>query len=358
MYELLKQYCELAGPAGDEWDVQNFIARRWQSRVEDLRITKVGNVIAHVGGQGPKLLIAAHADEISFVVKSIDPSGYLWITSGERNVEQRPSLRSPTFLPWGQPALVLTTSGPVEGVFATLTGHVLTPDQRSKGQMDWDDIFIDIGATSKAEAMARGVQVGDRLIWNPPTRRMGDMLFGKAMDDRAGLAVMDRLLDTLDRSRLAYDLTFVSTVQEEVGLIGAESAAEDAGCEMAISLDIGLAGDVPGVSPHDVDARLGCGPTIVHKDLSQYNRLLTLALIEAAAQAEIPIQPAVFTVYGSDSSAFTRHGLRAALVVVPARYTHSPFEMINLNDLKDTVRLMKFFLETPLSQLEPKRAAR
>jgi endoglucanase len=345
MYELLKTLCELPGPGGDERLVQDFLAERWGPRVESLSVNGVGNLTARVGGQGRRLMIAAHADELCFVVKSIDDDGYLWIASGERDIDQRPSLRSSVFLPWGHPARVVTTQGLVDGIFATLTGHVLNAVQRAKTQPDWEDIFVDIGAASRAEAMERGVRVGDRVIWNPPTRRMGDLVYGKALDDRVGLAIMDRLLDVLDRDRLAYDLTFVSTVQEEIGLIGAESAARQSGCEMAISLDIGLAGDVPGVDPRDVSARLGEGPTVVHKDLYAYNRDLTLALIRTAESAGIPVQPAVFGVYGSDSGAFTRHGLQAALVVVPTRYTHSPFEMLHLKDVEWTVQLLKRFLE-------------
>jgi tetrahedral aminopeptidase len=350
MYEILKTLSELPGPGGDEGLVQNFLARRWAPQVERLWISPVGNLMAHVGGKGPKLMVAAHADEISFVVKSIGADGYLWITSGERDSTQRPSLRSPQFLPWGQPALILTTSGAVEGLFATLTGHILNADQREKTRPDWTDIFVDIGASSQAQAEARGVKIGDRIIWNPVTRRIGDVVYGKAMDDRVGLAIMDRLLEVLDRDRLAYDLTFVSTVQEEIGLIGAESAAVESGCEMAIALDIGLTGDVPGVDQRDVSVRLGAGPTIVHKDLSHYNRQFTLDLIHTAREAGIPVQPAVFGVYGSDSSAFTRHGLKAALVVVPTRYTHSPFEMLHLHDVEQTVALMQAFLQQPAAK--------
>jgi endoglucanase len=290
-------------------------------------------------------MVAAHADELSFVVKSIGTDGFIWITSGERDATQRPSLRSPQFLPWGQPALILTTRGPVECVFATLTGHILNADQREKTRPDWTDIFMDIGASSQAEVEEHGVKIGDRIVWNTPVRRMGDYVYGKAMDDRVGLAVMDRLLEVLDRDRLAYDLMFVSTVQEEIGLIGAESAAGESGCELAIALDIGLTSDVPGVDPRDLSVRLGGGPTIVHKDLSHYNRQFTLDLIHTARKAGIPVQPAVFGVYGSDSSAFTRHGLKSAVVAVPTRYTHSPFEMLHLRDVEQTAALMKVFLE-------------
>src|SRR5437870_12251834 len=195
MFELIKTLCELPGPGGDEAPIQDYLQELWHARVESLTLTKVRNLIAHVGGRGPRMLIAAHADEIAFVVKHISEDGFLWITSGQREIEQRPSMRGSVFLPLGHPALVLSGSGQVVGIFATLTGHVLSAEQRTKTRLDWQDVFVDIGASSHTEAMARGVQVGDRVIWNPPTRRMGDFAYGKAMDDRVLLAIMDRLLD-------------------------------------------------------------------------------------------------------------------------------------------------------------------
>jgi putative aminopeptidase FrvX len=347
MFDLIKELTELPGPGGDEWQVQEWLTKRWQDRVDQITSTPVGNLIAKVGGSGPRIMLAAHADEICFVVKYIDDDGFVWLASGQRNPEQRPSLRSSVFLPWGHPARIVTATGPVDCIFATLTGHVLTPEQRAKTEPDWNDIFLDLGAQSREEVANRGVQVGDRVIWNPPTRRMGDYVYGKAMDDRVCLAIMDRLLDTLDRERLAYEVVFVSTVQEEIGLVGAEAVADQVGADLALALDVGLVGDVPGVDPRDASARLGGGPTIVHKDLSHYSRPLTLALMDSARSAAIPVQPAVFNFYGSDAGAFTRHGLRSGLVVVPTRYTHSPFEMVHLVDVAQTVRLLKHFLEQP-----------
>jgi endoglucanase len=345
LYKVLKTLCELPGPGGDEGQVQSFLAERWTPKVESLEISRVGNLLARVGGSGPRLMIAAHADELCFVVTHVSDDGFVWVASGQRDLEQRPSLRSPVFLPWGHPSLILTANGPVTGFFATLTGHVLDAEQRAKTRPDWDDIFVDIGASSQAEVTSRGVRIGDRVIWNPPTRRIDRIAYGKAMDDRVGLAIMDQLLDMLDRDRLAYDLTFASTVQEELGLIGAESAAEEADCEIAIALDIGLAGDVPGVDPRNVSARLGQGPSIVHKDLYAYSRPLTMDLLRTAEAAGIPVQPAVFGFYGSDAGAFTRHGLQAGLIAVPTRYTHSPFETLHLDDVAGALRLLKAFLE-------------
>jgi len=248
-------------------------------------------------------------------------------------------------LPWGHPARVVTETGLVEGYFATLTGHILTPEQQDKTVWEWNDIFVEVGAANRAEAEAMGIRVGDCVIWNPVTRRMGSLVVGKAMDDRAGLVLMDRLLEVLDWDRLAYDLSFVSTVQEEIGLVGAEAIANHTDCEMAISLDIGPVGDVPGIDPRVSTTSLGAGPIVMHKDFHHYNRPLVLSLIETARKAGIPVQPAVSSIGGYDSGAFNRHGLQSAVVAIPCRYTHSPFETIHLKDMEYTVQLLKTFLE-------------
>ncbi|MBI5877901.1 MAG: M20/M25/M40 family metallo-hydrolase [Chloroflexi bacterium] len=345
MFNLIKTLCELPGPGGDEKSVQDYLSENWHERVESLSLTKVGNLIAKVGGRGPRLLLAAHADELGYIVRHIDDNGFVWISTGQLDTLQKPAMRS-MLLPLGFPALVLTATGYVEGIFATLTGHILSEEQRAKTQLDWNDVWVDIGARSRAEVLARGVQVGDRVIWNPPTRRIGDIAYGKAMDDRMLLAIMDRLLDVLDRSKLAYELHYGSTIQEEIGLVGAYSVTDDVRPDLAIALDVGLVGDVPGVDPRHADAKLGGGPMLVHKDSISYNRALTLALGRAAQKANIPIQQAIFARFGSDSGAFIRNGVPAALIAVPTRYTHSPFEMIHLGDVEQMVQWLKAFLET------------
>jgi endoglucanase len=347
MFELIKTLCELVGPSGDEGEVQTWLADSWRGRTKSLELTPVGNLIAHVGGRGPRILIAAHADEICYVVRYISNDGYVWLGSGQRDVEQRPSQRSPYFLPLGHPALIKTATGTVEGVFATLTGHILTPYQRAKTQLEWTDFWVDIGAGSRSEARARGIRIGDRVIPNTPTRRQGEFVYGKAMDDRVVLAVMDRLLDVLDHDRLAYDVVFASTVQEELGLIGADSVARHMSYDYGIALDVGLVGDVPGVDARDIANRLGYGPVIVHKDAYAYNRAMIQRLTEVAEDAGIQYQDAVYVIYGSDAASFIRQGVPSALITVPTRYTHSPFEMVHLRDVERTVDLLKAFLETP-----------
>jgi endoglucanase len=325
--------------------VHAVLHERWASRVERAYITPVGNLIAHVGGEGPPFLIVGHGDEICFTVKHISEDGFLFFNTGQRLGTDRPEMRGIYTIPTGQPALVVTRRGTVDGVFATLTGHILSQRQRETTQLEWNDLWVDVCASSRAEVAEMGIMVGDRIIWNPLTRRNGKHIYGKAMDNRAALAVMDVLIERLDLHKLAYNVYFASTVQEEIGLIGAHSVNREIGAQFAIALDIGLSGDVPGVDQRDVSARLGGGPTLIHKDLYAYNAQLNDAITDTAAEAGIPLQHAVFGIFGSDSGALLREGVGASLLGVPTRYTHSPFEMLHEDDLENTVRLLQAFLE-------------
>ena len=228
-FEILRELMELPGPTGQEGRVLAWLRERWAGRVERLWMSKVGNLLARVGGQGPRLLIQGHADEIGFVVRAIDERGFLWLASGQAG--GTPRLRFPA----GQPALVLGRGAPVAGLFATATGHVLSEEQRARAHLEYTDLFVDIGASSRGEVLAQGIHVGAGVIWNPPARRVGSRIYGKAIDDRVALAIMTELLDTLDPAALAYDLYFAATVQEEIGLVGAASLRADIDADLAIA---------------------------------------------------------------------------------------------------------------------------
>jgi endoglucanase len=345
MYDILKMFCELPGPVGRERAVHNCLLERWSPLAQDAYLTPVGNMIAHVGGDGPPMLLVGHGDEIGFTIKHISEDGFLFINSGQRLAMDRPEMRGSYALPVGQPALVVTRRGTVEGMFATLTGHILSQRQRETPLLEWNDLWVDICASSRADVAELGITVGDRVIWNPPTRQRGKFIYGKAMDNRVALAVMDVLLQRLDKRKLAYNLYLTSTVQEEIGLIGAHSINRQIGAKYAIALDIGLSGDVPGVDQRDVAVRLGAGPALVHKDLYAYSEELNDAIIDTAAEAGLPLQHAVFGIFGSDAGALAREGVGASLLTVPTRYTHSPFEMLHTDDLENTVQLLQAFLE-------------
>lgn len=313
--------------------------RRWAERSESIERSPTGNLYARIGGSGRKVLIQAHADEIGFVVRSIDGEGFLHLATAQAGED--PAKRFPV----GQPAIVLGRFGPVEGLLATATGHVLTEDQRNKSGMTYEDFWVDIGARSKDEAEKQGIHPGARVIWNPPLRAMGTCIYGKAIDDRMLIALMTRLLEDGVVDDLNCRLHFAVTVQEENGLIGANALFQDLKPEVAIALDVGLAGDIPSVSQSTMPTSLGQGPILVHKDATtHYSREIIWELVAQAEAHEIPVQHAIFQRFGSDGAQFIRHGIPAALLCPPTRYTHSPFEMVDEADLDATVDLLKAYV--------------
>ena len=345
MFETVKKLTELPGMVGNEELVNQYLLDTWKPYVKKVELTGVGNLIAHIGGKSRRLLIEAHADEIGFLVKSISHNGFLWIAPKNDRMG-RPGRE--TFV-IGQPALVMGSAGAVEGVFATVTGHVTPPQHRQKKELSWDDVFVDLGANSEEGVRERGVNVGNAVIWNPATRRIGSLICGKAMDDRVGLAVMTELLKRLDVAKLQYDLYFASTVQEEMGLLGATSLERERAFDLAIALDVGLSGDIPLVDEKDMPVRLGAGPILVYHDSGvDYDRRLTRVLSEVARGADIPVQHAVFQRYSSDGRELIKLGIRTVLVAFPTRYTHSPFETVHERDLIQTVELLQKFLECEL----------
>lgn len=347
MFEVVKEFTERACPIGHEEEFNRWLMARWEPYVETARLTPIGNYIARVGGSGPRVLLIAHSDEIGFAVRAIDDRGFIRLASGQRDPVGRPFQRGPYFLPLGHPALILGDGEPIEGVFATATGHLLTPQQQEQFRLEWKDVFIDIGATSRAEVETLGVRIGSRIIWNPPTRRRGKVIYGKAMDDRGALAILETFLKALDRTRLTCEIWVASSVMEEMGTIGAASVNQEVGAAYAIALDVGLVGDIPTVDPLDVTPRLGAGPIIVQKDLLSYTRSLTRAIEGAAEHARIPFQRAVYNLYGSDAGELIKHGVAAALIAYPTRYTHSPFEMVHEDDLLATVALLHAVVASP-----------
>lgn len=346
MFEILKTLTELPGAVGNEHVVQQYLCDRWESRCQETSIDGAGNLIAHVGGTGKKLLITAHADEVSFLIKSISEDGFLFLNSNQT------PLRPPHYLYMiGQPALAIGYNGEqVAGVFAAVSGHVMTAAQREQSQREWNDIFVDIGASSADEVRARGLDIGCPVVWYPRTRRFGKFFCGKAMDDRLGLAVMDCLLQQIERDSLRYDLYFASTVQEELGMVGASALPLRIPLDLVICLEIGLAGDIPTVDQCDIPVKLGNGPLLVVKDsYVHYNRTLTLALRHIAGVNGIPVQMAVLPSFASDGLQFIRAGMATALLAAPTRYTHSPFEMTHEDDLNAMVALLHAFLVTDSS---------
>ncbi len=342
MFELIKELTEMTGPSGQEGAVLARVAELWREGGAEVSETRIGNVFAHAGGdRQPHVLIVAHADELCYLVRAIHPDGFLWLANGQA-WQRTTSLRNSFMV--GQRVRVLGRHASVPGVIGAVTGHLASLALPEPSELSWQDFWVDTGLT-RDELSAAGVTPGTRVIWDATTERFGPNVVGKALDDRVLLAVQTELLRRLAPADMHCRLTLAATVQEEIGLVGASALAAGRDFDAAIVLEIGLAGDVPGVKDDMMPVRLGGGPLLVHKDaLVHYDHGVTRAMERAAAGADIAIQHAVFGSFGSDGAELMRADIPAALVAFPARYTHSPFETAHLGDIEALVDWLAAFV--------------
>lgn len=342
MFDLIKQLCELTGPSGQEGPVLDLIESFWREAGARVERTRIGSVIGRFGGNGPKLLLLAHADELCYLVRAIDARGFLWLANGQAWTR---TIGARNWFTVGQRVRVLARSGELPGVIASVTGHVASLRLAEPHELDWDDLWVDAGLT-RDELAERGVTPGTRVIWDAPCEQIGANVVGKALDDRVGVAVLCEVARRIAGTDLRCELTLGCTVQEEIGLVGATALGAREGFDAAIVVESGLAGDVPKVGDAAMPLRLGGGPALVHKDsMVHYDHRLTTRLEDAAASAGIAVQHAVFGSYGSDGAALMRADVPTALVTFPTRYTHTPFETGNLSDIQGIVDLISAFLK-------------
>jgi endoglucanase len=343
LFTLIKQLTELAGPVGQESAVLDYIEPLWQAAGAQTTRTRIGNIVARAGGAGPQLLLVAHADELCYLVRAIAPGGFLWLANGQ-GWDRKTSMRN--WYTVGQRVRVLARDGPLPGVLAAATGHAATLVLSEPTELTWNDFWVDTGLT-REELLARGVLPGTRVIWDAETTQLGPHVVGKALDDRVALAVITEVLRRVPLAERGWRLTLACTVQEEIGVIGAFALATREPFDAAIVVEIGLAGDIPTVDEQALPLRLGAGPVLIHKDaLVHYDHALTSALEQAAAQAGIAIQHAVFGSFGSDGVALMKADVPAAMVAFPARYTHSPFETSHLGDIEALIAWLCAFVRS------------
>ncbi len=338
LFPIIKELTELFGPVGREERVATYLYDAWRPHVRSVDITPVGNVVAHVGGKGPRLLITAHMDEICLYVKSITEEGFAMATHCHRGQGSYHLMDA-----LSREFDVMSDDGSlVNAVLAGRTGHLRFRHSAQERTPDWKDVFLDFGASSKEELEDLGIGVGAPGVWKAQTRQLGHRIVGKAMDDRIGLALMTQLLCTLDKGLLQYDVFFAATVMEEFGLIGAASIPRHIpDLSLCVALEVGLAGDVPTVSLEEVPVRLGGGPMIATRDgMVHYTTKATETLYRAARQADITVQP-IIAGYGTDAHEFIRQGVPSCLLAPPTRYTHTPIEMVDKKDVEDCLMILK-----------------
>ncbi|MGC9153073.1 MAG: M42 family metallopeptidase [Vulcanisaeta sp.] len=337
--DLLKRLSEAFGPSGFEDEVRDLVIKELEPYVNDLIVDRWGNVIGIRYGRRRdlKAMVAAHMDEIGLLIDNIDKNGFLRFRAigGWNEV---------TLV--GQRVIIKTTDGKkIKGVIGSRPPHV-TPPGKEREAPELKDLFIDIGASSDEEVRKLGVRVGSVAVLDREFEVLnGDVVTGKAFDDRVGLAVMLWAARQLRDSDVS--VYFVATVQEEVGLRGAQVAADRVYPDFAIALDTTIAADVPGVNDREFVTRVGKGPAIKVMDGGRGNVFiahpkLTNFLISVAEELKIPYQLEVLIGGTTDALgiAFRRDGIPATTISIPTRYVHSPVELLNINDALNGARLL------------------
>jgi len=326
--ELIEQLTEIYGPSGREEQIREIIRAEVESLADEIRVDALGNLIAlkKGTGQGKKVMLAAHMDEIGLIISHVDEKGFLRA--------QRIGGVDPMTL----------TGGRVQ--FADGSIGVIAPEKRPEFRQDPDlaKLYIDVGATSRAEAADR---LGQVVGFVRPFTDLGRRVVSKAMDDRIGCVVLVETMRRLGSS--PHDLYFVFTVQEEVGLRGAQTGAFGVEPDVGIAVDVTIAADTP--EAFKMAMKLGHGPCIKVKDgrMLSHPGLKDL-LIETAEANEIPYQLEVLAWGSTDAAAIqlSRGGVPAGCVSIACRYVHTPSEMVDIDDVENAVKLLLAVLEGPI----------
>lgn len=336
--DFLRALVNTPSPSGHEQRGQRVWLDYVRTYAEETFSDAYGNCVAvRNKGGSPRIMLAAHADEIGLVVNFIDKEGFVYVRKlgGVDPIVAR-----------AQRVVVHTRNGPVKGVIGNVAPHLTRADKEKKAP-EIADLFVDIGAADR-KAAQKLVRVGDPITLTQEFDVLrGDLVMARALDNRIGtFAVAETLRLLTDRSgTLRAEVCAVSNVMEEVGLLGARQIAYSLKPDIALVVDVTHATDYPTVSQamHG-DVRLGRGPTLTHGGC---NHPEVVARLEAVARKrKIPLQhEAMSATSGTDTDVifWTRGGIASALVSLPNRYMHSPVEVVNLRDLERIPELLAAF---------------
>ncbi len=337
---LLAELADAPGPSGYEEAVRAIMVRELKPQADRIRYDGVGSVIAEQGGSGPTVMLDAHMDELGGMVRRVTPTGFLSMQMLGGWLDQA--------LP-DQRWIIIGSKGPVHAVTGIRDVHVVPADERTR-VYPRDGLYLDVGAKTAAEVAALGISPGDPVVPDSPFTVLGkgDRYLGKAWDDRVGCAVVIEALRRLRASGHPNRLVVAATVQEEIGLRGARTAADLIKPDIGIAIEGGIAGDSPGRNPEETQAVLGAGPGLFLYDSSTLpNRRFVALVNEVAAAKAIPLQHDLVQGYGDDSAAIqaTAGGVPTVNLVVPARYTHAHNGIIDRADFDRTVDLVVAIIE-------------
>lgn len=332
---VLQRLSEMNGPAGFEGPVREYVSDLARRLGAEVSVDKMGNVHGHVKGGGPKVMLIAHMDEIGLMVADIDDDGFIYFTNlGGWD---------PRLLP-GLEVTVMAEGRDLPGTVGMKPPHITSEAER-KQVAEMTDLFVDTGLDA-AGLQRAGVRVGTPIAPSTSFRRLSrNRVMGKAFDDRAGCYILLRLLEEGD---LPCDVTFVWSVQEEVGARGGGPAATRIDPDYVIVVESTIAADFPGVPRQKVIARLLEGTVVTVMDRLQIaDPGMLKALLEVAEERNLKVQIKKPGIGATDAGPIHLRGTgyRALPLAVPSRYIHGPASILDLRDLENTVSLVRAMVE-------------
>jgi len=334
--KLLKRISETPGAPGFEKHIRNLILHEVREWVDECSIDNMGNVIAKVKGKDPKkVMLAAHMDEIGFIVNHIDDQGFIrFVPLGGFDPK---TLTSQRVTVHGKKNLI--------GVMGTKPIHMMSEEEKRK-MVKTEDFFIDMGM--KKEEVEQYVQVGDPITRQRELIEIGDCINGKSLDNRISVYILLETLKQMQDQSPPYDIFAVFTVQEEVGIRGAQVATQQIEPDFGLAIDTTIAYDVPGAQPHEQVTKLGEGVAIKILDSTAIADYRMVEYIkEVANRHQIKWQPEILAKGGTDTAMvqrMTKSGSIAGAVSIPTRHIHQVIESVHKDDIYHSVDLLNHCL--------------
>ncbi|MDL2261618.1 M42 family metallopeptidase [Methanimicrococcus sp. OttesenSCG-928-J09] len=342
---LLEKYSNAHGVSGNEDEIRRLLKEDLKDCTDEIKFDALGSLIAVRKGSspnGPTIMLAAHMDEIGLMVKYIDDNGFLRFAKFGGWFDQ-------TLL--NQRVIVHGSKGDVYGVIGSKPPHVMTPED-SKSPVKHKDMFIDVGAKNAEDVKNLGIEPGTYITTDRDFQKLiNNRVTGKSFDNRVGVALMIEVMRRLKGKDIKATVCAVGTVQEEVGLKGAKTAAYASNADVALALDTTVPGDHPGITKLDSPLEIGKGPIVGISDASGRGLIAHPQVVkwlrESADKIEIDIQLGVGEGGTTDATAIhlTKEGIPTGAVQIGTRYIHSPVEVVDLNDIADGIDLVVAAIE-------------
>ena len=336
--QMLKDLTDANGIPGNERAPREVMKKYIEPFADEIETDNLGSLIAKKVGDenGPKIMVAGHLDEIGFMVTQIDDKGFLKFQTVGGWWEQ---------VMLSQRVTVTTRKGEeIIGVIGSKPPHILPADVRKKA-VDVKDMFIDIGASSKEEALSWGVLPGDMVTpyFEFNVMKNEKHLLAKAWDNRIGCAIAIDVLKALKDEQHPNIVYGVGNVQEEVGLRGAKTSSFKIQPDIGFAVDVGIAGDTPGITPKESTSKIGAGPQILIYDASMVAHTgLRDFVVGIAEEAGIPFQYEAIAGGGTDAGSIhlTANGVPSLAIGIATRYIHSHAGILHRDDYDNAVKLI------------------